>query len=97
MTEQEANQNYIELVVRLECGTQLEIIQPERGMNYTISATPKPGIAVNDFADLKNDKLNIRLTKESLIGLYQTLQMIVEPSASVLRKPKSFFRKLIEL
>ena len=99
MTEpiQTQDQNCTHLLVQLQCGTMLEITQLERGMNFTLSATPKPGIPVHDFTDTKGDRLNIRLTEESLIGLYQTLQMIVEPKRS--RRPKqqkSWFQKVME-
>lgn len=94
MTEQD--QNYTHILVQLMCGTMVEITQPKYGMNFTITATPKPGIPVEDFADLKNGKLNIRLTEESLIGLYQTLQMIVEPDRRRQQKRKSWLRRILE-
>jgi hypothetical protein len=96
MTEQEAQKdtNYTHLIVQLTCGTVLEITQPERYSNFTITAIPKPGIPIGDFADMKNDKLNVRLTEESLIGLYQTLQMIVDPRQK--QKTKSLLQRILE-
>lgn len=70
--------NYLHLIVTLDCGTKIEVTQPHRGMNLNLTFTPKSGITVSDFADLKDGKLNIRVTEESLVGLYQALRLLIE-------------------
>lgn len=95
MTESE-DKNNIHVIAELNCGTKVEAVQPHRGMNLSFTFTPKQGIAVTDFADLKNGVLNIRMTEESLVGLYQLLRLIADPAARP-KKPKSFFEELFQV
>ena len=83
--------NFLHIKAQLDCGTEIEITQPERYMN--ISFTPKQGTTVAEFADLKNGKLNVRVTTESLLGLYELLKLIVEPAP----KKKTFLEEIFDI
>lgn len=88
------DENYLYIKAELQCGTQVEAVQPHRGMNLKFTFTPKPGVPVADFADLKNGVLNVRVTEESLVGLYQLLRLMVDP----IKKPKqkNFWQELLD-
>ena len=71
--------NYMEVIATLKCGTGVRVYQRERGMIVEFEVTPPTGIPIEDTADIKDGKLNIRMTIESLIGLYQLLGLLTFP------------------
>jgi len=74
MKPEEAN---LYVSATLHCGAGIEITQREPGMNLEITVTPKHGVPISDAAEVKDGKLQIRITTESLIGLAQLMHLIL--------------------
>lgn len=70
----------------LECGAIVEVIQRQPNMILEVQITPKPGGLISDTAWIKDGKLQVNLTVESAIGLYQFLDFILTK-----RKRRKFF------
>lgn len=64
------------LKAQLSCGAIIEFEQPQPYQNITITLTPKAGIGISDAADIKDGKLVIRSTAESLVGVLQILLLM---------------------
>lgn len=63
----------------LECGAKIEIYQEFVNSNIEITVTPAPGIPIQDTADFKDDKLRVRLTVDSFLGVYQLMNLAIFP------------------
>lgn len=75
MTPQDTQDTpFFHLKAQLTCGAVIEFLQPERHMNLTITLTPPVGIPIDDVAQIKDGKLVVRSTDESLVGVYQIMK-----------------------
>ena len=69
-------ESFFHLKAELHCGAIIEFDQPERHMNMTITLTPPLGVPMSDIMQVKDDKLIIRSTVESMVGVYQIMKLM---------------------
>lgn len=72
-------QYHTEIDADLKCGTRVYLIQREPGMIFEFEVTPPPGITIEDSANVKDGKLYVRMTRESMVGLFQLFYMVLFP------------------
>jgi hypothetical protein len=82
---------FFELTAQLTCGALIKFLQPERDMNITVTLTPPPGVPISDVADIKNDKLTVRSTVDSMVGVYQVLKHMAHDSHNTQKFPWLIF------
>lgn len=61
---------------RLTCGMRVEIIQRRPGMVMEFTITPPKGTKIEDSAYIKDGILQVNMTTDSFLGLFELLNMI---------------------
>ena len=69
-------ESFFHLKAQLQCGAIIEFDQPERHMNMTITLVPPAGIPMSDMAQIKDGKLIVRSTVETMVGVYQIMKLM---------------------
>ena len=80
------SENVFQVKAQLTCGAWIEIIQRQRGNVLELTVTPADNTKIEDTAYIKGGLLRVNLTDESLIGLYQILQLILGQDRQYKRK-----------
>jgi hypothetical protein len=73
MISDDSEKPVFRIKAELMCGAIIEIVQSAPNMNLKITVDPPSGIAISDLANITDNKLNLRVTTEALLGLYQVL------------------------
>jgi len=71
----------------MSCGAVVDVVQQEHGMNLELTVTPREGLPISDTAEIKDNKLIMRMTIESALDIQQLLDAMTGRN----RKRKKIF------
>ena len=57
----------------MSCGAVVDVVQQEHGMNLELTVIPREGLPISDTAEIKDNKLIMRMTIESALDIQQLL------------------------